>query len=406
MLKQMENLLNKFTENYLNKLEVGYRLPPEVKLEEFWESLINFRKQKAELTPLTDQNGDNFWYAVPHSLQKLLHEIDSYGRDSLYSMVKKEIESEIIKESLIEEAFYSSVIEGAFSTLKKAKELAAEKEKPKDNSEQMILNNYYAMRYILENKDKKFSNELILELHKIVTDNTLEEKDHAGKYRDDMVYITDAQGKTIYTPPAAEKIPEEMQKLIDWVNQGNKEEFIHPIVKASILHFYFVYLHPFFDGNGRTSRALFYFYLIKNQYEFFKYFSISSMINTSRSKYYESIKEAEDYNADLTYFLIYMAESISKAIDEVTAKLTEHYRKDYFLSKIKEKKIPLNRRQDKFIKKILLWKEKQIDIIKYKELYEIVYQTSRADLLDLANKNILIKQKKGKKFIFSLNLNF
>ena len=402
----IDKLFKKYCENYLNKLEIGYRLPGEIKLDEFWQRLLIYRQQKAEKIPLIDQNGEKFWYMLPHSLQRNLHEIDSYGRDTLYSLVKKEIENDLIKESLIEEAFYSSVIEGAFSTLKRAKELVAQKEPPKDNSEQMILNNFRVMRFILENKERNFSHELILELQKIVTDKTLKDSGHVGKYRNDWVYIVDSQGRTIYTPPPAEKVPAAMAELIEWINRQDENKFIHPIIKASILQFYFVYVHPFFDGNGRTARALFYLYLIKHNYDFFKYFSISSIINADRSKYYKSIKDVEDYSSDLTYFLIYMADSILKAIDEIKTKISKHYKKDYFLAKIAEKNVVLNERQSKFIKKFLLWKDKEITIDKYMDLYEVVYQTARTDLLDLAKKQMMIKSKKGRKFVFKLNLEF
>ncbi len=402
----MDKYLKEYLENYYNKPEVGYRLPSGIKLDDFWPKLIAYRKQKAEEVPLKDQADNNFWFVMTHPLQKKLHEIDSYGRDSLYDMVKKEIESELIKESLIEEAFYSSVIEGAFTTLKKVKAMVEKKEAPKDNSEQMVLNNYNAMRFILENKEKDLSNELVLELHKVVTENTLEDQNYAGKFRDDVVYVTDEKGATIYTPPPSNDILRLMQDLIDWVNFENEKTFIHPIIKASILHFYFVYLHPFFDGNGRTARALFYFYLIKNKYEFFRYFSISSIIVSTRGKYYKSIKDVEDYGSDMTYLLTYMADSVMKAIVEIKNKISVHYRRDYIIAKLAEKKVRLNERQDKFARKFPLWKEKEITIAKYMEIYRVVYQTARTDLLDMVEKNILIKGKKGRAIVFSLNPKF
>lgn len=399
----MDKYLKEYTENYLNKPEVGYRLPAEIKLEEFWPKLISFRKQKAEEAPLKDQAGSRFWYVMTHPLQKKLHEIDSYGRDSLYNMVKEEIESELIRESLIEEAFYSSVIEGAFTTLKKVKAMVEKREPPKDNSEQMALNNYNAMRFILENRGEELSNDIILKLHRIVTENTLEDQEYAGKYRDDVVYVMDEKDIVIYAPPTHDVIQPLMNDLIGWVNNENEKTFIHPIIKASILHFYFVYLHPFFDGNGRTARALFYYYLIKNKYEFFRYFSISSIISSTRGKYYKAIKDAEDYGSDITYLLIYMADAIMKAIIEIKDKISQHYRRDYILAKISEKRVALNERQEKFIKKLLLWKDKSINIKKYQEINGVVYQTARADLLDMADKNILTKSKKGKTFNFSIN---
>lgn len=402
----MDKYLKEYTENYYNKPEVGYRLPSEIKLDDFWPKLVAYRKQKAEEPLLKDQSGNCFWFVMTHPLQKKLHEIDSYGRDSLYDMVKKEIESELIKESLIEEAFYSSVIEGAFTTLKKAKAMIERREAPKDNSEQMVLNNYNAMRFILENRGRELSNELVLELHKIVTEKTLEDQSCAGKYRDDVVYVTDEKGATIYTPPPNSDIPRLMQDLIDWIIVENEKAFIHPIIKASILHFYFVYLHPFFDGNGRTARALFYFYLIKNKYEFFRYFSISSIISSTRGKYYKSIKDVEDYGSDMTYLLIYMADSVMKAIVEIKNKISVHYKRDYIMAKLAEKQVRLNERQEKFVRKFPLWKEKEIHIAKYMEIYGVVHQTARTDLLDMVEKNILIKSKKGRALVFRLNPEF
>lgn len=400
----MQNLINTYLEKYLNKVEIGYRLPGEINLEQFWTKLQEVRREKAEKIELKDQKGQGFWLNVPHVLQKELHEIDSDGRETLFSAVKAEIANEMIKESLIEEALNSSVIEGAFSTLKRAKELAYKHEKPKDNSEQMILNNFYAMRFILENLNRPFSKELILELHKIVTEGTLEEGGYAGRFRDDMVYVVDGKGVAIYTPPPADRIEELIDNLIAWANHESEESFIHPIIKASAFHFYFVYLHPFFDGNGRTARALFYFYLLKNKYDFFKYFSISSIIRKNRAAYYRAIKDVEDYSSDLTYFMLFMADCIVKAIAEIREKIAGHYQKEYYLRKVKELKIELNQRQEKFLKKFLLWKPKEVAIGKYKEMHAIVYQTARADLLDLEKKRILNRAKKAKKFIFSLNL--
>lgn len=399
----MKELIKTYCERYLNKIEIGYRLPGEIKLEEFWDKLMEARKKSAERIGLKDQQDKYFWFNLPHALQKKLHEIDSDGRDTLFSLVKVEIANEMIKESLIEEALNSSIIEGAFSTLKRAKELAYKNELPRDNSEQMVLNNFYAMRFILENLNRPFSKEIILDLHRIVTEKTLEEKDYAGKFRDDMVYVVDKNGAAIYTPPPADQVVPLAEEMVKWVNQETEESFVHPVLKAAIIHFYFAYLHPFFDGNGRTARALFYFYLLKNKYDFFKYFSISSIIRKNRSDYYKAIKDAEDYGSDLTYFFMFMADTIIKAIAEIREKIAGHYEKEYYLNKIKGLGIQTNARQERFLKKFLLWDKKEAAISKYAEIFKVVYQTARADLLDLEQKQILKKQKLRKKFIFTIN---
>lgn len=404
-----KELIEKFsTENYLSKEEIGYRLPNDLALEEFWQETVKFRKQKSETLLFSDQAGQKFWYLLTPVLQKEIYEIDSSGKDSLYRVVKKEIENELIKDSLIEEALYSSVIEGAFSTMKRLRELVAEERKPVDINDQMVLNNYNAMQFILQEKHKELSVDFILKLHKIVTEKTLfEDEAYAGRFRDDMVYVKDKRRDiVIYTPPPAEQIEPAMKQLIEWVNEKNDAHFIHPLIKASFIHFYFVYIHPFFDGNGRTARALFYYFMIKNGYEFFKYFSISVVVQKTKIQYYKAIKDAEDCNADITYFLLYMASTISESIRLVTERIAQHYQRDFVFIRLKEKKILLNERQEKFLKRFLVSDKRAITIKAYKDWFKVVYETARRDLEDLAAKGILLKSKHRREFMYSPNYEF
>jgi len=401
--------IDKFTnQGYLSKEEIGYRLPNGLALEEFWQEITKFRKQKSETLPFEDQNNQNFWFLLTPVLQKQIYEIDSSGKDSLYRVVKKEIENEIIKDSLIEEALYSSVIEGAFSTMKRLRELVEKQRKPADINDQMVLNNYQAMQFILLEKHKELSVDFVLQLHKIVTKETLfEDEAYAGRFRDDSVYIKDKRRDVvIYTPPPADQVEPAIKKLIEWVNAKDDIHFIHPVIKASFIHFYFVYIHPFFDGNGRTARALFYYFLIKNGYEFFKYFSISAVVQKTKIQYYKAIKNTEDNDADMTYFLLYMSETIQESIQLVTERIAQHYQRDFVFIRIKENGIFLNERQEKFLKKFLVSDKRIISIKAYKEWFKVVYETARRDLEDLASKEILIKSKHRRQFMYSTNLNF
>ena len=213
----MQEQLTAFTfSRYLNKEEIGYRLSNNIALNDFWEETIRLRKNKADFLPFKDQKGNDFWFFNLPSLQKIIHEIDSNGKDSLYKAVSKDIENELVKDSLFEEAFYSSVIEGAFSTIKRMRELVSGKDVPQDHSEQMILNNYKAMQFIFEQKHKDLSVELVLALHKIITDKTLEngQEEFAGKFRNDQVYIQDPSGRIIYTPPPSDQVSKAMEQLV------------------------------------------------------------------------------------------------------------------------------------------------------------------------------------------------
>ncbi|MBI5150725.1 MAG: Fic family protein [Candidatus Omnitrophica bacterium] len=405
----MDKLIDKFaSEHYLPKDEIGFRLPNTVSLEEAWQEVQNQRKQRAEYMPFEDQDKHPFWYVLLPQLQKNLHEIDSLGRDSIYSLVKEEIEMEMIKDSLMEEAVFSSAIEGAFSTVKRLKEMVDQKQPPKDINDQMVLNNYHAMQFILKEKHRDLSIDFILELQKIVTNDTLDEDDaaYSGRFRDDWVYVKDKRDHIIYTPPPADRVLPAMEKMIDWVNRKNEAGFIHPIIKASFVHLYFVHIHPFFDGNGRTARALFYFDLIRNEYEFFKYFSISVAVQKAKGKYYKAIRNSEIHEGDFTYFLLYMAETILESIHLVKARIAHHYQKEFVIDRINKDGVFLNDRQQKFVKKFFVMDQRVITIRKYQDWFKVVYETARRDLDDLHQKKVLVKGKQGKAYVYRPNNEF
>ncbi len=397
------NLYKSFQDRYLNKVEIGFRLPGELNLPEVWQEIQKDRKSHGEVIDLQDEKGEKFWYVNIKPLQAKLHQIDSRGRDSLYSFIKKEIENELIFDSIIEEAWASNIIEGAFTTHKRAQELVRRNLTPKDKSELMTKNNHQAMTYILENRNSAFDINFILKIHQIITQDTLEDPEYVGKFRDEEVFIWDKANTVIFKPMPAEKIEPCLNNLVTWVNTQSDEDFIHPVIKASIIHFFLVYVHPFFDGNGRTARALFYFYLLKNQYEFFKYFSISALIAKQREKYYKAIKDVEDYDNDLTYFLIYFADVVSKSIDESVNRIVRKYQSEIISKNLDTKGIYLNKRQKKVIKILIDHDHRNITTRRYEKIFKVSYGTARSDLNEMTESGLLQKRKIGKGFVYATN---
>jgi Fic family protein len=399
-------LYKSFQDRYLNKVEVGFRLPGELNLSEVWQEIQKDRQSRGEVLNLPDEKGDNFWYVNLKPLQAKLHQIDSHGRDSLYSYIKPDIENELILDSIIEEAWASNIIEGAFTTHKRARELVRRNLTPKDKNELMMKNNHLAMTYILEHLDLELNIDLILKIHQIITQGTLDDAEYAGKFRDDEVFIWDKTNTVIFQPMAAGQIEPCLHNLLTWVNTHSDEDFIHPVVKASIIHFFLVYVHPFFDGNGRTARALFYFYLLKNQYTFFKYFSISALIAKQREKYYKAIKDVEDYDNDLTYFLLYFAEVVSKSIDEIINRIVRKYQSDIISKNLDAKGVYLNKRQRKLIKLLIDRGHKNITTRRYEKIFKVSYGTARSDLNEMTANGLLQKKKIGKGFVYSTNFDY
>lgn len=397
------DLYKSFQDRYLNKLEIGFRLPGKFPLPEVWQEIQKERRSKAENLALKDEKGETFWYVNTKPLQAKLHQIDSRGKDSLYSYIKPDIENELALDSIIEEAWASNIIEGAFTTRKRAQELVRRNLTPKDKNELMMKNNHQAMTFILENRESDFSIDFILEIHRIITQNTLDDPEYAGKFRDDEVFIWDKSNTVIFKPMAEENIKESLNNLVTWVNTHSEEDFIHPILKASIIHFFLVYVHPFFDGNGRTARAIFYFYLLKHKYDFFKYFSISALIAKQKEKYYKAIKEVEDYENDLTYFLLYSTDVVLKSIDEILDKIAKKYQSDIISKNINLRGLHLNRRQKRLIKILIDQDQKTMTTRRYEKIFKVSYGTARSDLNELSEDGLLQKRKLGKGFLYSTN---
>ena len=402
----MSELLNTYLVNYYNKEEVGYRLTPEIKLDDFWSELVRFRQAKAEFLPFKDQDGKPFWCVLTPKLQEYLHQVDSRGKDSLYSVVKEEIQTKLTEQALVEEAMFSSVIEGAFSTIARARELIVEGKPPQDTSDQIVANNGRVMRYVLEQREAPCSIELMHTIQRMVTEKTLEHEVDAGRFRDGPIFVVNQRRETIYAAPPAETVQPSMESLIQWINAGEQQPFIHPILRAAIIHTYLVYVHPYVDGNGRTARALFYWYLLKHRYEFFRYFSISSIIQETRQRYYKVLKDMEDHAADATYVLLYMAESVVRAIEVILQRITERYRRDILFANIRELNIILNERQTRFLRYLTVSRDKRGMIAKYQRDFKVVYETARRDLAQLEGLGILTKGKQGRQFIYTLNLGF
>src|SRR5690606_32474498 len=141
-------------------------------------------------------------------------------------------------------------------------------------------NNFLAMQFIRDNIDTPLTSDFILELHRLVTDKTLENPKLAGQFRgiEDKVFVTNQQDEILHQPPSSLELPERIKRLCDFANLDDHPQFIHPVIKAILLHFMLAYEHPFVDGNGRTARALFYWSMAKQKYWIMEFISISNII--------------------------------------------------------------------------------------------------------------------------------
>ena len=186
----------------------------------------------------------------------------------------------------------------------------------------MILNNYRTMQRIASMKGEKLTKELIFEVHRSITDDTLSDPSGAGRFRrrEERVVVANVEEEVLHTPPPADELEERMQLMCDFANPKAAPGFIHPAVRAMILHFWLAYDHPFIDGNGRTARALYYWSMLHQGYWLCEFISISEIILRAPAKYGRAFLYSETDNNDLTYFIVYHADVVRRAINA----LTEH----------------------------------------------------------------------------------
>jgi Fic family protein len=178
---------------------------------------------------------------LTNQMQRMCHEIDmnwggSWGTDSIIGDENKE---QYLVGSLMEEAIYSSQMEGAATTRKVAKEMLRKKMTPKDKSQQMIANNYQTIQFIVSHKDALLSPELLLQIHQLMTEHTMQNPQEAGCFRsnNDVVVENGITHETVHIPPTYEEIPNFVEDLCRFFNEQDAPQFIHPIIRGIIIHF-------------------------------------------------------------------------------------------------------------------------------------------------------------------------
>ena len=338
-------------------------------------------------------------FNINNFLSQKLHYLDfNFGAGIQKEQLLSELDKQkYLTNAIMEESIFSSMIEGATTTRVKAKDMLRKDKKPKNKSEQMILNNYRTIQYISHYKNEDISLEKLFEIHRLVTENTLE-KENIGIFRNnnEIHVMNEITGEIVHTPPKHEHLNELMKSFCVFFNNDNTKNFIHPIVKASILHFLIGYIHPFVDGNGRTARAIFYWYLLKNGYWLTEYMSISRVIMKTKTQYEKAYLYTEIDDMDVTYFIHYQVKVLIQAFEDLKTYVAKKKKEENKHSKyLKIKNI--NERQAQ----ILFWIEENenrfFTVKEIENIYGITNQTARTDLEELVEKEYLKKIAVNKK---------
>lgn len=392
--------------------KMRFKPHPMLTPKQWWAGLKFARFSQRRVLDLNGIDGKPFWWSQPDIVTEKLHwlDVNAAGAQQRTALIsEKEAKGTYLVRSLYEEAISSSQLEGASTTRLEAKAMLRENRQPVDKDQMMILNNYRAMEFMRSKKDLELTPDLILELHRIVTERTLDNPSQAGQFRtesDDVNVIDNTTGDILFTPPPARDLNKRLEFLCLFANGKTPGTFVHPLVRAILVHFLLAYDHPFVDGNGRTARALFYWVAIREGYWLLEYTTISKVIKAAPKQYGLAFLQVETDENDMTYFIDHQLLVVTKAVEELHCYLESQQKKIQEARKkiARNPKLQqdLNTRQLALLRHAIKNPRHAYVIEDHQRSHGVTYDTARRDLLKLSRLGLLEKITKGKSYLFTV----
>ena len=373
--------------------------------EQWWVGIKLSRFSDLRQLPLCDARGRPFTYTLPAGVQEALHGIDRRASGwvgASEQVVNPGVRDRFIINSLIDEAVTSSQLEGASTTRPVAAEMIRTGRRPRDRSERMILNNYFAMQAVREMKNAPLTLDALLSLHATVTADTLGDPRTAGRMQspdDERVRVWDPlEQRILHTPPPAEQLPDRMDALLQFANRDVTDgPFLHPVIRAIALHFWLAYDHPFEDGNGRTARALFYWAMLRDRYWMCEFISISRLLKRAPARYSRAFLHTETDGNDLTYFIVHQVEMLLRAFDDLDAYIAKKVEEVRQVERLLRQSSDLNHRQLALLSHAIRHPDGEYTMRSHMTSHRVAYATARADLYRLAALGFLERRRIGRK---------
>ncbi|OHB78233.1 MAG: hypothetical protein A2Z25_00075 [Planctomycetes bacterium RBG_16_55_9] len=394
-------------DDYLHWDKLRYHDPPKgLTSEQWWLATKKQRQSLYKELPLMDRDRKPFRFLMNDYITETLHKIDQSSIafcEMPEPITNTETKNRYYVNTLIQEAFTSSQLEGATTTHLVAKEMIRTGRPAIDKSEQMILNNFAAMKRINKLKDEPLSRDLVFHIHQLVTEKILETASAAGRFRTDgeNIRVMDIYNEVFHDPPPADQLAHRMETMCTFANGTSPDYFIHPVIRAVVLHFWLAHDHPFVDGNGRTARALFYWLILRHRYWLFEFVSISQIIVRAPAKYARAFLYTETDDNDLTYFIIYHLDVIRRAIDAFYEYVERKTKRLQAIENQLRGIIVLNHRQRALMSHALRHPHQRYTFKSHQISHNVVYQTARTDLLDLEKRGLLTVRKISKTWYFT-----
>jgi len=226
-----------------------------------------------------------------------------------------------------------------------------------------------------------------------MTKGTLRDPRDAGRFQEPgekrIAVVDDEAGEVVHEPPPAEEIPRRIDEVLHLANDREEQEFMHPVVRAILLHFAISYIHPYVDGNGRTARAVFYWSMLNQGYWPTQYLSVSSIIRQGPSKYYLAFKNSETDGFDATYFVLYHLGIIDRALTAFHDYLKRKRQELDGTARLLREYPGLNHRQRALLAHALRNPDADYTFESHRNSHQVSDKTARNDLIDLVQLGFL-----------------
>ena len=337
-------------------------------------------------------------FCVPAELSGLLHQLD---RDRVEAIVSPELSERGVASALREEAIASVVLAGGTKTDDNTREMLRTGGEPRDGGEQAIVNLHRALEVVRVRRDEPLSPRGIVALNKMIIENTEGapggvRRKAEGSAVEGLVHAGELQ------PMSVERREQCLEAICAFANGQTPVFFVHPLIRAVILHFWVLYARPFPGGNSRTARALFLWAMLHQDYPLFALIAISPVLLRAPARYARAVQQVETDDNDLTYFILHQAGAIREALE------TLHARVERQTSELREAGArfrgfaALNPRQQAVMAHALRTPEARYLIAGHQHSHGVTHQTARDDLFDLARRELLTVGKAGRRYVFKV----
>lgn len=400
---------------YLPFDDLRYRWAPGLDSNLCWALVKKARTaQYSSLLPLGEPMRWGNFILTPVA-QKAISAVDRQATTAALEYMTSQIGerahfSYLLNDLIEDEAISSSQLEGAATTTRVAKDMLKRHRLPRTPDERMVIGNYKMMNFAWEKRYEPLSVELVTALHRVGVSGIDDAQYSPGDLRvNDDVVVQDGQDNTVHVPPPAAGLAGRLQVLSTWINQSHNDphrtDYLHPLIKGIALHFALGYEHPFRDGNGRVARALFYWFMFKNDFSAFRYIAISVLLRNAPVKYGRSYLNTEADDLDLTYFIDFQCSVVLRAVSS----FTEAYRNSLVNAECFERWLSesgffdrLTEKQRVIYQAAKSGMAKEFTAVNVKENLGCSYNTASSTLNGLVDLELFEKRKLGREWVFFL----